>query len=111
MGFMLNYERKISDNFLKSISVESCRSANLAIFVLEKETGQEEVVGVVERSCRVESFREKIKLRQVDGEQPGAPPQYGRHHHQPLRAAVKLQLLQPEIGKVCIYKMCGPPCY
>ena len=67
--------------------------------MLEKEAGQEEVVGVVERNSRVGSFREKVELGQVDVEQPGTPPQYGRHHHQPLRAAVQLQLLQPEIDK------------
>ena len=83
--------------FKESISVESCRFTNIAVFVLEKEAGEEEVVGVVKRSSRVDSFREEVELGQVDGEQPGTPLQYGRHHHQPLRAAVQLQLLQPEI--------------
>ena len=72
----------------------------MAIFVLEGETGQEEVVGVVQRTGRLHSLTEQVTLRQVDGDQPGAPAEYGRHHHQPLRAAVKLQLLQPEVKEI-----------
>ena len=69
----------------------------MAIFLLEEETGEEKVVGVMQRSSRVQSLREQVKLGQVEGAQPGTPAQYGRHHRQPLGGAVKLQLLQPAI--------------
>ena len=65
--------------------------------MLEREAGEEKVVGVVERNSGVQSFGEKIKLREVDSEEAGTPGQYGGHHQHPLRAAVKLQLLQPRI--------------
>ena len=65
--------------------------------MLEREAGEEKVVGVVERNSGVQSFGEKIKLREVDSEEVGTPGQYGGHHQHPLRAAVKLQLLQPRI--------------
>ena len=69
----------------------------MAIFLLEEETGEEKVVGVMQRSSGLQSLREQVKLGQVEGGQPGTPAQYGRHHQQPLGAAVQLQLLQPAI--------------
>ena len=41
--------------------------------MLEREAGEEKVVGVVERSHGVRALREQVQLGQVDGGEAGTP--------------------------------------
>ena len=58
---------------LQPPDVAPCGPAEMAVFLLEEKTGEEKVVGVVERSHGVRALREQVQLRQVDGGEAGTP--------------------------------------